>query len=557
MDLFDIDALDFQIKEYKKEIISKLHQEKVTQKNMKNSSDLICQVLDFSPKTKSIVTVSKIELKNNNNNLPDFVQKYPSNLSLDLASRQIDEDDKESLSERESEDRSNSKSRKSSSFYNEKTFYIKQIVFSIIESSVLKAEKIEEDDDDDYELLLLKRQSESKLSKHTHKSNHKEIHSHYHTKTSISKISNQFNETLKLKIYLFGTAATIDIDIMPGDTYHDLKVKIINFLLSSSEEYQMKYKVPEAFEIRLIDEDDEAPNMDVAAMEDTMNVTQSKNSIFAFVARKEYDPNDSKLQKKNSNVAQEGKVNIKVHFKTKKYSTLVKVIVMSEENTLKDLLEYIISRDLLLNRNSDLYYFVEHSADSDDDMDNAINNDIIVKYLSTLELDLYYKKFPDVPESIKYSQFSQRDSDKSSDFNLSSKNMKEEENGKEYFFNDISAGLYQEFEVFKVTKYKSKQERILGIDLYNLYNNLPKNKQNAKGILNFFLPRTKNPLRKIKDIKECDILDSKMFYITMKENEGEEKKIIYEVKNNNIRNEIIAKLKFLIVSINIYNTYRN
>lgn len=548
MDLFDIDALDFQIKEYKKEIISKLHQEKVTEKNMKNSSDLICQVLDFSPKTKSIATVSKIELKNNNNNLPDFVQKYPSNLSLDLASRQIDEDDKESLSERESEDRSNSKSRKSSTFYNEKTFYIKQIVFSIIESSVLKAENIEEDDDEDYELLLLKKQSESKLSKHTHKSNHKDFHPHYHTKTSISKISNQFNETLKLKIYLFGTAATIDIDIMPGDTYHDLKVKIIQNLLCSSEEYQMKYKVPEAFEIRLIDEDDEAPNMDVAAMEDTMNVTQSKNTIFAFVARKEYDPNDSKLQKKNSNVAQEGKVNIKVHFKTKKYSTMIKVIVMSEDNTLKDLLEYIISRDLLLNRNSDLYYFVEHSVDSDDDMDNAINNDIIVKYLSTLELDLYYKKFPDVPESIKYSQFSQRDSDKSSDLNLSSKNMKEEENGKEYFFNDISAGLYQEFEVFKVTKYKSKQERILGIDLYNLYNNLPKNKQNAKGILNFFLPRTKNPLRKIKDIKECDILDSKMFYITMKESEGEEKKIIYEVKNNNIRNEIIAKLKFLIVS---------
>ena len=37
-----------------------------------------------------------------------------------------------------------------------------------------------------------------------------------------------------------------------------------------------------------------------------------------------------------------------------------------------------------------------------------------------------------------------------------------------------------------------------------------------------------------------------MFYIIMKEEEGEEKKTIYEVKNNNIRNEIIAKLKFLI-----------
>ena len=36
--------------------------------------------------------------------------------------------------------------------------------------------------------------------------------------------------------------------------------------------------------------------------------------------------------------------------------------------------------------------------------------------------------------------------------------------------------LIKEFEVIKINKYKSKQIRTLGIDLYNLYNDLPKAK---------------------------------------------------------------------------------
>ena len=60
--------------------------------------------------------------------------------------------------------------------------------------------------------------------------------------------------------------------------------------------------------------------------------------------------------------------------------------------------------------------------------------------------------------------------------------MKEEsEVGREYIFNDKTAAVFQEFEVVKINKYKSKQERTLGIDLYNLYNDLPKDKnQNSK-----------------------------------------------------------------------------
>ena len=91
-----------------------------------------------------------------------------------------------------------------------------------------------------------------------------------------------------------------------------------------------------------------------------------------------------------------------------------------------------------------------------------------------------------------------------------------------------------------------KQERILGIDLYYIYNNIPKNKSN--GIFNkFFGEKTKKPMRKIKDIKNIGVIDNHKFFILMKKNETEEeKKMVYEVKDINTRNEIMAKLQFLI-----------
>ncbi len=47
-------------------------------------------------------------------------------------------------------------------------------------------------------------------------------------------------------------------------------------------------------------------------------------------------------------------------------------------------------------------------------------------------------------------------------------------------FNDFTAGAYQEFDVIKINKYNTKQERILGIDRYHIYNDLPKFKDKSK-----------------------------------------------------------------------------
>ena len=65
-------------------------------------------------------------------------------------------------------------------------------------------------------------------------------------------------------------------------------------------------------------------------------------------------------------------------------------------------------------------------------------------------------------------------------------------------------------------------------------------------MLNIFYGGTKKPLRKIKDITNCGYLSNRTFFIEFKL-EGKLKQIVYEVKNVNVRNEIVGKIKYLMV----------
>ncbi len=76
----------------------------------------------------------------------------------------------------------------------------------------------------------------------------------------------------------------------------------------------------------------------------------------------------------------------------------------------------------------------------------------------------------------------------------------------------------------------------------------------CKDILNIFYGGTKKPLRKIKDIVSCGYLSNKTFFIDIKL-DGKIKQIVYEVKHVNVRNEIVAKIKYLIVHI-FFNLFR-
>jgi len=60
--------------------------------------------------------------------------------------------------------------------------------------------------------------------------------------------------------------------------------------------------------------------------------------------------------------------------------------------------------DKLQYRNIELYYFVEHEEGNNEDMDNALSWEMELKYLSTYELDLFRKKFADLPNYPEMSQ---------------------------------------------------------------------------------------------------------------------------------------------------------
>ena len=233
----------------------------------------------------------------------------------------------------------------------------------------------------------------------------------------------------------------------------------------------------------------------------------------------------------------ESKVNCKIYIKIDNNPSGFsnsKVVNLDSNMCLKDVFEKISNYASIKDKNSEYYYFVEHSEGRDNEnMDDAINPDLEVKYLSPYILDLYKKKFADVPNINRISSYSINLNDDKKELS-STKNQ-------DYVFNETTAGVYQEFSVIKINSHNKRQERILGIDLYNLKNEVPKS---SGGF--FSRKKAKIQQRKIKDIKEIISTGEKSFDIIINEDNQTTKTLRYETTEVNKKNEIIAKLNYLI-----------
>jgi hypothetical protein len=352
----------------------------------------------------------------------------------------------------------------------------------------------------------------------------------------------------------------------------------------TDRKYELKYTSENAFDIRLIEDDDTKPNMDYPALENNSLMFMVKPKAIAFLENPKYEPSqdyssekllgnvkvktksktiksgfygggqgktdkENKSSKEEEENAPTQKMNIKIYYKNNGINSS-KIVSLSSEDNLKGILQIFFHQDILPYKNFDFYYFVEQK--SSQEIDNAINLETNIKYLAPpYELHLCYKNFPDFPEATNaYNKGIMLNTD-----DKKAKNEKEDDGasgGRDFFFNEISGGLYQEFEVVKINKFKSKQERILGIDMYYLYNNMPKKK--TGGIMNFIFKETKKPRRKMKNVKACAVIGDKSFYIDIKDEANDQvKRSSYEVKNNLIRDEIVAKINFLI-KLNEENT---
>lgn len=274
----------------------------------------------------------------------------------------------------------------------------------------------------------------------------------------------------------------------------------------------------------------------------------------------------------------ENRITIKIYFKFEGAGEST-VIEEPEDKPLSIVLEKIYNKKNLNFKHLDFYYFTEHKEnqpeEANDDIDNEINIDTQMKFLTVYELDvsintfiiiyfyndiynfynfiqLHLKKFPDAPEAKTISlvpSYTLNGLTGVSQVEPSIK-LNSEDKGKDFLYNEKSAGLYQEFDVIKINKYKVKQERILGIDLYNVYNNVPE--INKKPGVNFFFSNNneaKKPVMKIKDIVKAGYINKLSFFIEIRNPENNKtKQNIYEVKDMNKRNEIVSKLNYLVVS---------
>ena len=86
------------------------------------------------------------------------------------------------------------------------------------------------------------------------------------------------------------------------------------------------------------------------------------------------------------------KINLKINLKFEKEGNQYIKIQESGDKTLKNILEILYSKNMINLRNLEFYYFIEHSENKKDeleDFENAINMDTTIKFLNYFELDVF------------------------------------------------------------------------------------------------------------------------------------------------------------------------
>lgn len=521
MDTFTLDTLQKYIKCYKRDIVLKLANEKFTDKNISTQADLINMVLDYSPTVKSTIQFQfpdKINLSSLRTK-PSIKKKVATSIKLT------------EINESREDEEGNSNSLRNSS-QKEENKYSSNKDSSSVSYNSLKDEGMK---------------GNSNLRDSTF------IKQHSFDKIRLTKKN-------KIRIYVLSTSNYFEIEFSPEETIYSLKKKILN-KLKNTVNINLKHNLVDAYEVRStkdmniifinsqvkIEEAKEKcePDMESPPFNDKIFIKNIDKDAVCFIEKPGYASNRANNDNYESMIEDnkkvygeiisdtgESKFNIKIYIKIDNNQSS-KVVNLDSNMCLKDIFEKISNYSSIKDKNSEYYYFVEHSEGREnEDMDQAINPDLEVKYLSPFILDLYKKKFADVPSVNRINSYS---------INLNDNKKENINKNQDYVFNETTAGVYQEFSVVKINSHNKRQERILGIDLYNLKNEIPKS---SGGI--FSRKKAKIQQRKIKDIIEVKSTGEKTFEISANDDNQTIKILRYEAPSVNKKNEIIAKLNYLI-----------
>lgn len=242
------------------------------------------------------------------------------------------------------------------------------------------------------------------------------------------------NLSKTINVFLFDSDEYIQINIYPSNTVKEIKTRIIREL--KSKKYNLTNTTTDAYDLRLIDEEGDSPDMDFPPLRDYVRVAGLKPIALAFLKNPDYTVKTTReksfdlswIYQKQQNLMfgsfkarnsrfsvvpeeddEDGpeKYEVKIYYKDIKGENLVKSenIFLNPEDTLKNILEIFFKKNILKFKNVNLYYFVTHN--SEEDLDNPYNLDINIKFLPPpYELDLCYKIFQDLPQALNTYQLS-------------------------------------------------------------------------------------------------------------------------------------------------------
>ena len=265
----------------------------------------------------------------------------------------------------------------------------------------------------------------------------------YKNKTKSKLINAILNLSKNIDVYLFKSKNKINIAISPNDTVKEVKTKIISEL--SKKKYKLSSHSTDCYELRVLDEPDESPDLDLPPLRDHVQVSALMPQWLSFLKNSENNDNNSLSNSKNSFIEsfnselssesystnkyiipnyfeiKAGKKSIinedknKDKINRKKYEVKVFYkdikdfkdennikcinIFFDENDTFKNILDDFFKRDLVFIKNENLYYFITHN--SDEDFESGYNLNInILSLTPPYEFDLCYKYFHDLPHPI-------------------------------------------------------------------------------------------------------------------------------------------------------------
>ena len=399
MDLFSLDILLELIDQSKTRIKNELDMKTLDNDKLSVESDNLLQVLDYTPKTlyseKELLEskpVIKLKSKSKPEQKPQKINKHlklvsTPNIDMDSIAIKNNINDKRIttnfISKMEKEEKNENLDKKG--------------------KEEKKEENDDDEDDEEFERQLAQRQRQiEERERKKKKLNDEDLDFVRHHKTTKEFFNSEFkkevenkdkdkkienNILIKLKVYLFKSNNNIIIDISKKDTIKDIKIQIIKIL--QDKKHILKYTTYKAYNI--IKEN--SINGKDSPLDDDIILYDLKPKFISFIENEDYNSTKENLSEKfleeiKNTKIQEKKIDIKINYNING-SIKTKIINISQENNLKEILNIFFNENILEDKNFELYYFTDKKQIQD--INNAINLDTLIKNLSSNEISLYAK----------------------------------------------------------------------------------------------------------------------------------------------------------------------